>query len=262
MMRRGRSARGRVALVGAAVVAGSAALGWDAMRPVGDAVARVHAGTGVITGVVRFEGSVTYAGEVPEGRPIDMSADSYCAEQHEGERVVAQTIVTGAEGRLADVVVHVKQGLAGKEYPVPEESVLLDQRGCLYAPHVLAARAGQTVVIRNSDETLHNVHVTSRNNRGFNIGQPIKGIESKRSFRAPEVGIDVRCDIHGWMQAWIGVFDHPFHAVTAPDGRFSFEGLPPGEYVVEAWHETLGSREMRVTVDGATPSDASFEFEG
>jgi hypothetical protein len=120
--------------------------------------------------------------------------------------------------------------------------------------------AGQTLVVRNSDATLHNVHVKGGRNRGFNIGQPVRGLESKRTFAQPEVGIEVACDIHGWMNGAIAVFDHPFFAVTSLDGSFSIPNLPPGEYVLEAWHQTLGTQSQRVTVTANAPATVTFTF--
>lgn len=204
-------------------------------------------------------GRVTFAGTPPKGEPIDMSADSYCLDQHD-EPVIDRPVRVGAEGGVADVLVHVRNAPAGIESA--DTPAVLDQRGCLYTPAALAVRAGETFVIRNSDETLHNVHVTPRANRGFNIGQPLEGIESRRSFEEPEIGIPVRCDIHGWMHSTIHVLDHGFFAVTGPEGTFSLPDLPPGEYEIEAWHGTLGTASRTVRVAAGQPVEIAFEFGG
>ncbi|MDX1577993.1 MAG: hypothetical protein R3266_05890, partial [Gemmatimonadota bacterium] len=151
----------------------------------------------VIRGRVTLaQGRVTFAGSPPAGETLDMSADPYCREQHE-QPVVERPVRVDESGGLADVLVHVRNAPAnGGAAAEPE---VLDQVGCLYTPGVVALRTGQTLTIRNSDETLHNVRVTPEINRGFNLGQPLKGIESRRSFSEREVGIPVRCDIHGWM---------------------------------------------------------------
>jgi plastocyanin len=215
-----------------------------------------------VHGVVTLGGTVRYGGSPPAARTIDMSADPYCAGAHQGTPPTAQPIETDARGNLRHAVVYVRQGLPAQRAPAPSTTATLDQRGCIYEPHVVALRAGQTLVIRNSDATLHNVHVTARVNRGFNVGQPIRGIESKRSFDRPEVGIQVACDIHGWMSGAIAVFDHPFFAVTGADGSFSLEGLPPGDYVIEVWHETLGTQSQNVTVAAGGQTATTFTFAG
>jgi len=224
-------------------------------------LAGAHDESGTIRGRVSLSGGVRFAGEAPAPQPIDMAADDYCLSAHEGEAVLDSPVLTDENGFLRDVVVYVKEGLADGEHPAPEATELLDQEGCLYAPKALAVRAGQTLVIRNNDATLHNVNVTARENRGFNIGQPIKGIEAKRSFDAPEIGIEVACDIHGWMHATISVFDHPFFDVTRPDGGFTIEGLPAGDYVIEAWHPALGAAEAPVTVSATGSAEVELVFE-
>jgi plastocyanin len=140
------------------------------------------------------------------------------------------------------------------------EPALLDQQGCIYAPHVVALRVGQPLRIRNSDPTLHNVHVRSERNREFNLGQPIRGLESRRTFTSGEVGIDVSCDVHGWMSGVIAVFDHPYFAVSGEDGGFVLAGVPAGTYTVEAWHETLGVTSQQVTVTATGEAQVTLEF--
>lgn len=214
---------------------------------------------GVVRGIVTLaEGSVTYAGTPPEGEAIDMSADDYCRDQHDTE-VVDRPVRVGPGGGLADVLVHVMNAPSGGAANDDDE-VLLDQVGCIYAPAVVAARADQTVTIRNSDQTLHNVRVSPRLNRGFNLGQPIRGMESRRSFPEPELGIPVRCDIHGWMHASIHVLDHGFFALSGEDGSFELPDLPAGEYAIEAWHPTLGTSTQTVTVSGGGSAEIAFEF--
>jgi hypothetical protein len=126
--------------------------------------------------------------------------------------------------------------------------VLLDQQDCVCTPHVVNVRTGQTLTIRNRDETLHDVHIRAHNNREFTIGQPFRGVEIRRTFTQAEVGINVACDVHGWMSGVIAVFDHDGFAVSGDDGAFSLAELPPGDYVLEAWHETLGTQTQRLTV--------------
>ncbi len=216
---------------------------------------------GDIRGAVSLSGTVTYVGPAPEAEVLPMDSDPYCGEVHFGTTSERMPFNVDLNGGLRDVVVYIREGAQESEYPVPEEDVLLDQEGCLYEPHVVALRNGQTLTIRNSDGTSHNVHVSARKNRGFNIGQPIKGIQSRRSFRLAELPIHVTCDIHGWMHSIIAVFDHPFFAVTRDNGTFRLDHLPPGDYVVEAWHEVLGSQTRQVTVNEGAATEVTFVFE-
>jgi plastocyanin len=205
-------------------------------------------------------GTVAYAGETPEPSPIQMAADPFCQQAH-SEIVMRAPVLVDANGGLSNVVVHVAAGLEGYTFPVPSESLLMDQVGCVYEPHVLAARAGQTIVFQNSDDTLHNVNVQPRNNPAFNEGQPLKGMTSEKQFMNPEVGIPARCDVHPWMSAFISVFDHPYFAVSSVDGTFDLDRLPPGDYVVEAWHETLGTQTQSVSVASGEATSLTISFE-
>jgi uncharacterized protein (DUF2141 family) len=137
---------------------------------------------------------------------------------------------------------------------------VLDQTGCEYVPHVLGVQTNQPITIRNSDGLLHNINASPSANRGFNMSQPTN-MEGSRSFATQEVMIPVRCDVHGWMEAYIGVVDHPYFAVSGEDGSFTIENLPPGDYVVEAWHETLGTQTMNVTVGPNETGTADFAYE-
>jgi plastocyanin len=212
--------------------------------------------------MVGVSGAITVAAP-PAAATIDMSGDRYCSQANAGRQVLDRAVVADGRGRLANVVVSIRNGAAaGAGDPASDEPVVLDQQNCEYTPRVVAVRANQPIIIRNSDATLHNVHVRAQNNREFNIGQPMKGIESRRTFSAAEVGIHVTCDIHGWMRGAIAVFDHPYYDVSGTDGSFSIDTLPPGTYIVEAWHETLGVQERSVTVEAGGTAEVSFEFEG
>ncbi len=206
--------------------------------------------TGSIAGVV------TYANGDPDSE-ISMDADPACTSLHSGPVLTEKVVV--ADGNLANALVYVKDGITGN-YPAPSESALLDQKGCQYTPHVQAVQVGQTVVIRNSDETLHNVHALPSVNAEFNNGQPFQGMELEHTFDAVEISVPLKCDVHPWMSSYIAVLDHPFFAVTGTDGSFSIDGLPAGDYVLEAWHEELGTREMSVSVAADAAAAASFDF--
>ena len=200
-------------------------------------------------------GRIAFAGTAPAPRPIRMNSDPNCTGTNNTE-----TVVVDGEGGLANVFVYVKDGLGNLRFPVPATPVVLDQQGCRYTPRVLGIQVGQPLAIHNSDHTLHNVHGAAEVNREFNIGQPQAGVSHTHTFSTVEVMVPFRCDVHRWMQAYVGVLDHPFYAVSAADGRFELKGLPPGTYTIEAWHETLGTQTQTVTVGASESADAAFTF--
>ena len=208
-----------------------------------------------------ISGSVTFEGAAPELAIIRMDAEPTCQAAY-GEEPRAQNVIVNDNGTLANVFVYVKSGLEGMSFPPPGEPVVLDQVNCRYEPHVLGVQTDQTLLIRNSDDVLHNIHPQPQNSRPFNIGQPKQGMETERTFSAAEIMVPVGCDVHGWMSAYIGVVDHPYFAVTSSDGSFALPNLPPGDYVVEAWHEEYGAQEMSVTVGASEAASADFTFKG
>jgi plastocyanin len=205
--------------------------------------ATVPAGKGVIVG------TVVLAGRAPEMREIPNSA---C---HPGGPLVREeSVVADDSGRLANVVVYLRDG-PPVDVPMAAPAVL-DQVGCRYVPHVIALRTGQTLTIRSSDATLHNVHGQCTVNPAFNVGMTGPGQSRDFTFARPEV-FKVGCDVHPWMSAHVAVFDHPLFAVTGAGGRFEVRSVPPGTYTLVAWHERLGTREQQVTVP--PPASAGAE---
>lgn len=208
-----------------------------------------------------ISGKVTFTGSAPKPEEIDMGAEAVCAAAYT-DGPFAQTVVLNDNGTLANVFVYVKSGLEGMTFATPSEKVVLDQKNCRYEPHVLGVQTNQTIIIRNSDDLLHNIHPKPANSRGFNVGQPKQGMETEKSFSTAEIMVPVGCDVHGWMSAHIGVVDHPYFAVTASDGSFELPNLPPGEYTIEAWHEEFGGQEMKVTVGEKETVTSDFTFGG
>ena len=202
-------------------------------------------------------GSIMFEGDAPSMDVIDMSSETVCADKHASPQMI-QEVVVNSNGALANVFVYVKEGLESLQFPTPA-AALLDQNGCVYLPHVLGVMVGQDITIRNSDGLLHNINASPTINRGFNSSQPVS-METTRSFRAAEVMVPLRCDVHGWMTAYIGVLDHPFHSVSSGSGAFSLSTLPPGEYVIEAWHERYGTQTQTVTVTTGETAEVNFTF--
>jgi len=205
------------------------------------------------------QGEVSFEGTPPPPTPLNMESEPSCLAQYDDPPVREDVRVR--DGRLAEVFVYVKEGLEDMAFPLPAESVLIDQEGCRYVPRVSGAMTNQTITLRNSDGLLHNINASPQVNRPFNISQPVN-MDTERTFPLPEVMIPLRCDVHGWMGAYVGIVPHPYHAVTGDNGAFSLDQLPPGEYLLEAWHPTLGSAEERVTVTTGETATVSFTFSG
>lgn len=209
------------------------------------------AGTATISGAVNFEGSA------PERTPLDVNRE--CMEISE-EPPLSENVVVNENGTLRWVFVYVKEGLGDQTFSASQEPVVLDQEGCMYTPHMFGVQAGQPIQIRNSDPFQHNIHALPEQNRPFNFSQPMEGMESERTFQEPEVMVRIKCDVHGWMEAWAGVVSHPYHSTTGEQGAFSLDNLPAGEYVVEAWHEEYGTQTQTITVGDGETVTADFTF--
>jgi plastocyanin len=207
-----------------------------------------------------ISGKIKFTGARPTNPRIDMSEEVACKNKYPAPPT-AETVVVNPNGTLANVFVYVKAGLpAGATYPAPATAVVLDQSGCRYHPHVLGVMVGQNLEILNSDPVLHNIKAKAVKNRPFNVSQPSAGMKTMRTFATPEVMVALECNVHGWMNAFLGVLPHPFYAVSGADGSFSIKGLPPGTYTIEAWHEKYGTQTATVTVAGAAPKTQDFTF--
>jgi plastocyanin len=206
-------------------------------------------------------GTVTFKGTPPAVHPIDMSASPACVKANPSP-VLPPDVVTGANGALANVVVYVKSGLGHYQYPAPKTPVVLDQKNCMYTPHVLAVMVDQPFSVANGDPTMHNVHVMARHNRQWSSSQPVASAPLKSTFERPEFAIPVLCNIHPWMRAYVFAFDHPYFAVTETDGTFKIENLPPGTYTIEAWQEQYKTLDQTVTLAPKESKSISFTFHG
>src|SRR5689334_19471916 len=205
-----------------------------------------------------IKGTVVLDGAAPENAVIKMNADPVCLREVKGEQR-QETFMVGSDGKsLANVFVYIKDGLGSYSFDVPTEPATIDQKECRYHPHVFGMRVGQPLQIINSDPTLHNIHAIPKANTEFNNGQPIQGMKMNHTFTAKEVMVPFKCDVHGWMNAYVGVLDHPFFAVTDDEGKFDIKGLPPGTYTIEAWHEKAGTVTQSVTVGNSETKDVTF----
>lgn len=242
-----------IACLAAAFLAGC---GGDAQDPSETAKPLVTidpATSATITGTVTFEGTP------PPAKEVSMEADHMCSPTAatQAPEVTQEVVVT--DGKLANVFVYLSDGVKGR-YAPPAEPAVLDQHGCRYHPHVLGMMVGQPLRIRNSDSTLHNIHAAPEKNKPFNLAQTQPGQTTDRDFNASEVMIPVKCDVHGWMQSYIGVLSHPFFSATGTDGAFSMTGVPPGTYTVTAWHERYGTQQQKLVVAARADASLSFTF--
>jgi hypothetical protein len=244
-------------LAAAALVGVFACGGADSGRSSAPAAApgkKVDASTaGSISGRVAIDGTV------PPNTPIKMGSDPVCAAANK-DGLMSENYVVDAGG-LENVFVYIKDDLATKyAFDPPSGPVKIEQKGCRYMPHVVGIRAGQPLVISNDDSTMHSVHGLGRSNQEFNFSQPLPGLTNTVAMTTPEVLVPVKCDVHPWMHAFIGVVAHPYFAVTSNGGKFELRGVPPGTYTVEAIHEKLGSQTQSVTVGDKESKEIAFTF--
>ena len=204
---------------------------------------------GTISGTVKFKGSA------PAPKKLDVGKDKeVCGKTPKTD----QSLVVN-NGNLVNAVVTITDIKKGKKIEV--KKVTLDQKGCQYHPHVLAFPAGSTVEIVNPDGILHNIHSYSKVNSAFNMAQPKfkKTLDVKIDKPEP---IQVKCDVHGWMEGWLVATESPYVAVTDDSGNFKLTDVPAGTYTVEVWHEKLGKSTQKVTVKAKEDAKANFELAG
>lgn len=213
---------------------------------------RSNGDEGTVSGKIAFEGTP------PKARPLDMGAEPSCAQKNPN---AATEEVIVSNGSLQNVFVYLQGGPAGRySFDVPSEPVTLDQSGCRYNPHVMGVMAQQTLKITNSDPVNHNIHPTPKTNPEWNESQGPGAAPKEKQFNRPETLIPVKCNIHPWMKAHIGVLPHPFYAVSGSDGTYKIAQVPPGDYTLVAWHEKYGQKTEKVKVDAKGTVTKDFAF--
>ena len=221
------------------------------MISIGLLVAPIDAGT--------LKGHVKYDGKAPKKKKLRMDADPVCGSSHSSP-VLSENFKMASDGSMAEALVYLKN--VNYNGGVPSEPAVLDQKGCIYMPHVFGMVAGQELLIKNSDATLHNIHSMPKVNKEFNFAMPKVVKEKKATFSKSEPDpFYIKCDVHPWMKTWVLVSDHPYFAVTDAKGNFSIEGIPAGTYEVVCWQEKFGKRTLTAEVtigEGDTTKDFVF----
>jgi len=213
-----------------------------------------QANTGTIKGHVRL------SGKLPGNPFIRMGMDPMCSKMNAGKRILQEYVVATVDGSLANVFVRLQGNVP--QTPVSTEPVVIDQRGCVYTPRVVGVRAGQVVQIKNSDALLHNVHGLSGKDNSFNVGQPTAGLVYQWKAKNEEVMLHLKCDIHNWMNAYIGVVTNPYFAVSDTTGTFQIDRVPPGTYTLQVWHERFGALTKTITVKAGAATTVEFTYTG
>lgn len=197
-----------------------------------------------------IKGEVVFEGTAPEPKKINVTKDQAACGK---EKTVEDLIVN--DGKIENAVVSLTDIKSGKKLDTAD--VVLDQKGCHYTPHVLLVPQGATLKILNSDGILHNIHTYSEKNPAINMAQPKFKKEIKTSFKESE-NVKLTCDAHGWMSGVAVVMDHPYYAKTDSSGAFELTDVPPGEYTLKVWHETLGEKTEKVTVEAGKDATVNF----
>lgn len=205
-------------------------------------------------------GTITLKGTPPAERELSPIRDNPdCSAMYPAALPKTKFYVVGSGGELADVIVYLK-GVPSASTGASAAPVVLDQKGCLYSPQILAVQTGQKVIVKNSDPCVHNVHTKPAANSEQNQVQMPNGADLTFTFDKPEPFLKFQCDVHPWMFAWVSVFDHPYFAVSGPDGKFTIKNVPPGKYTLEAAHRKLGTKDADIEVkDSGASQDFTFE---
>ena len=215
------------------------------------------AAEGSITGTVKLSGTP------PHMRGIDMSKDPYCSKAHASDPAKMETVVVGKDQGLQNVVLYISQGLSAADAAQKQSTTpVFDQKGCMYTPHVMAVDAGQEFKVTTSDQTSHNIHPQPNPMTGnipWNRSQPPGAPPIVQTWKAEEIAIPVKCNIHPWMHGWHVVVKGPY-ATTDENGSYTIHGVSPGSYTVTAWQEELGTQTAKVTVAAGAPAKADFTF--
>jgi plastocyanin len=201
-------------------------------------------------------GTVTYSGKAAAPKKLAVTKDTQVCGKVEH---MDESLVVGASGGIKNVVVSIKGIKSGKGLETLGTAFVLDQKGCMYSPHVSLVPVNATLKILNPDGILHNIHTYSQKNPAFNKSQPQFKKEMTATFAQPEL-VTAKCDVHGWMSASIVVVDHPYYVITDANGAYKLTDVPPGTYTVEFWQEKLLTKTAQVTVAAGQTATLNFAY--
>ena len=205
------------------------------------------------------KGKIVFEGEAPVPKQVSVKGNPECSVLHAGGMVQSEELVVN-NGALQNVFVYVKEGLEDYSFTAPQEAVTIENKTCMYVPHVTGVMFGQPVNFLNQDSTLHNIHSYPKASKAFNLGLPLVGMKQTKKFDAPEIMVPLKCDVHPWMLGYIGVVSNPYFAVSDASGQFELKNLPPGEYTIEAWHEKLGAQSQKIKIEPQESKEIEFKF--
>jgi plastocyanin len=208
---------------------------------------------GTVTGTVHLTGT-------PRANPlIRMGADPNCLKINAGKRVYEELVLKSSDGGLANAFVHI----AGAPNASGSGSVTLDQQGCTYHPRILPAQVGQTLIIKNDDSTLHNVHAVDPSKKyDFDQAQPSAGMTLNVPLKSEEIMLHVKCNVHPWMSGYIGIAGNPYYALSDESGKFTIKNVPAGKQTIEVWHEVYGPLTQTVDVKAGGTVTVDFTYTG
>ena len=204
-----------------------------------------------------IKGRVAWTGPMVEPARLNRSADPACGTTPAYD----ESVMVNTNKTLRNVLVRITGPLPSALPAVPAAKVTLEQKDCLYHPHVLGVVAGQTLEITNGDQTLHNIHTYKGQTSVSNKAQMAGGAPIEQVFKDDTALLKFKCDVHPWMSAFVSVTNHPWFSVTGTDGAFELKNVPPGTYDVEAWHEKFGTKATKVMV-GVSAAETMFTYDG
>jgi plastocyanin len=208
---------------------------------------------GSVSGKIRLEGNP------PNRRAINMAAVPKCSKENVSPPLTEE-VVPGEDGTLQNVVVYLQGDFSSYTFDVPRLAARIDQKGCVYKPHAIALMAGQPLEVTNSDQATHNIHSLAKANRPRNDSQSPGARPITQTFAHQEIAIQVKCNVHPWMKAYVAVLSNPYFQVTGEDGSFDIKNVPPGTYELVAWHELFGTSKEVITIGPRESKRVTISF--
>ncbi len=210
-------------------------------------------GVGTVRAIVHFGGAVP--------PPVELAIPSNCAPDVKGPFLSNTALVKA--GLVQNAFVWIDKGIGEWRDGPPNDEVTVDQRACMYGPHVVGAQVGQRVTFLNSDPVFHNVRTIAKDNATFNEAMATKDTRLTKTFGRPEIMITAKCDIHPWMSGFVGVVAHPYFAVSNDKGEVVLENVPAGgEIEIGAWHEIFGRVTQKLKVEAKGTATVELTLPG